>query len=154
MRAIALPILKEYHAYHIFYEADNIWALFDTPSDAVRAGFEFVNAVKVYNESVDEMWHIKLSGVGFCRDNEFYIDQDGKFFGNGVDRAFRIGEDLVEDSEICVSDVLKKSVEDALPCLAFKADEDEETGLVYWHVTGDVRYICPEGVHGMVLCGF
>lgn len=49
---------------YVTTEADDVFAVFKSPVDGVKAAFECLNAVQEYNNTVPDIYQIKCSGIG------------------------------------------------------------------------------------------
>jgi len=131
MRKLSVPVLQKYGVYHFYFEADNIWALFRDPVSAVQAAREMLNLIGLHNQTVkDPDFRVKLSGVGLHYGDGIVKDNEGKFFGKCVSVAFKMGEDLCEDSEILVSDKVYEIIKlhDDFKNETFTVDHCDEYG--------------------------
>eukprot|EP01130_Rhizamoeba_saxonica_P019220 TRINITY_DN9879_c0_g1_i1.p1 TRINITY_DN9879_c0_g1~~TRINITY_DN9879_c0_g1_i1.p1 ORF type:complete len:349 (+),score=102.42 TRINITY_DN9879_c0_g1_i1:489-1535(+) len=140
-------VFKKYNVSKIFPEADNVWALFPDGASAALAALEITRILNIYNKSVpNEDWEIRISGVGVDEGDGIYINpREGKFYGRHVDIAFKLGEDIVEDGEVCVSEFVYQNIkdDDRFRDINFSNVEyDDEDDFNYRHLTGDVDYNC------------
>jgi adenylate cyclase len=147
MRSLFLPVLRQFEAIHIFTEADNLWVVFPDVSSATAAAFEGLRVLQEYNEGQsNEDFHIRLSGVGIHSGEGVWLDKkEGKIFGNVVDKAFRLGEDLCEDGEVLLSQhswaKLKEAQDPRFSEPRITATPDQDLDFHYVHLKGDYNYI-------------
>jgi len=144
MRKVGVPILESYDVYHIFFEADNIWALFRDPINAVLAACDFLHCLKIYNESVSNFdFKVRLSGIGLHYGEGVFKDKEGKFYGKDVNIGFKVGEDLCEGGEVLVTQRLYDIIisHEAFKDVEFIKDHsDDFGGFDYYHLRGDTVY--------------
>lgn len=95
------PILEKHHGRCVKREADNHIYAFERVSDAVAAAQEIVAATRALDETLgeDERVHPCI-GIGFGRVLELRDD----VFGDEVNVAFKLGEDVATKREILLSD--------------------------------------------------
>eukprot|EP00163_Fabomonas_tropica_P021491 TRINITY_DN3755_c0_g2_i1.p1 TRINITY_DN3755_c0_g2~~TRINITY_DN3755_c0_g2_i1.p1 ORF type:complete len:719 (+),score=205.57 TRINITY_DN3755_c0_g2_i1:350-2506(+) len=115
MRSIVNPILEKYGGEVIKFEADNVFALFDHPTQAVSASLEAQAALYEYNRfgtdnPLDRDNAIKIS-VGIAYGPVVYVPEDEDVFGPTVDLCFDLGEDIAESGEVLVSQEMKDFID-------------------------------------------
>jgi len=132
-RVITVPILNHFGATNIFFEADNIWALFPDPKNAVLAALETMAKIQEVNKNFSEKFNMNISGVGISYGGGVLIDEEGKFFGATVDRSFKLGEDISHDFGVCISPEVYEILNEHLNDVNWEF-HDEETGYPYYHV--------------------
>jgi len=97
----ALPILDRHHGRCVKREADNLIYTFDRVSEALDAARLIVAESIAMDPTLPEDERIKpCIGVGFGRILELSDD----VFGDEVNVAFKLGEDLARAREILLSD--------------------------------------------------
>ena len=101
MQMIVHPIIDQHAGHLIKFEADNCFARFAEVSDAIHAGIQINRALEVENQSTPDESAIRVTcGIDYGR---FLLVHDGEFFGDPVNRASKLGEDLGEAGEILVT---------------------------------------------------
>lgn len=101
MQLTTEPIVKSHGGFMIKYEADNCLAMFPEPGAAVRAAIEMQNAFAASNLLTPEDQDIHIScGVDF---GKVLIIGREDCFGDPVNRASKIGEDVAAAGEILVT---------------------------------------------------
>ena len=96
------PIVAANNGVLMKCDADNCYAFFDSVDDAIKASFEANAAVFDSNRGHDETEQIYLSiGVDYGR--VLLIDDDD-FFGDPVNTASKLGEDLAIKAETLVTE--------------------------------------------------
>ena len=101
MQLTTEPIVKSHGGFMIKYEADNCFAMFPEPEAAVRAAIAMQNAFAASNVLTPEDQDIHIScGVDF---GKVLIIGREDCFGDPVNRASKIGEDVAAAGEILVT---------------------------------------------------
>jgi class 3 adenylate cyclase len=101
MQLTAEPIVSRYSGTLVKFEADNCYAMFPDVADAIRAAIELNDAFRAANESTPDDLDIRIAcGIDF---GSILIVPGVDFFGNAVNRACKLGEDLAATGEILVT---------------------------------------------------
>jgi adenylate cyclase len=101
MQLTTEPIVKSYGGFMIKYEADNCFAVFPDPLSAVNAAIAMQHAFKAANLLTSEDLDIHIScGIDF---GKILIIGHEDCFGDPVNRASKIGEDLAAAGEILIT---------------------------------------------------
>jgi adenylate cyclase len=112
MQLTTEPIVKSHGGFMIKYEADNCLAMFPEPVAAVRAAIEMQNAFAAVNLLTPEDQDIHIScGVDY---GKVLIIGREDCFGDPVNRASKIGEDVAAAGEVLVT----KEAMDMIPANA------------------------------------
>lgn len=112
MQLTTEPIVRSYGGFMIKYEADNCFAMFPEPLAAVKAAIEMQNAFAASNVLTPEDQDIHIScGIDF---GKVLIIGREDCFGDPVNRASKIGEDVAAAGEILVT----KEAVDMIPAEA------------------------------------
>jgi len=99
-RELALPVIARHSGRLIKTEADNIFAVFDDPADAVRTSGKIHAILRKFNETRDEVSRvIACHGISFGRVLDFGDD----VYGNPVNMASKLGEDVAEPYDTLVT---------------------------------------------------
>lgn len=101
-RQIISPIIREHNGLLIKCDADNCYAFFDNTDDAVRASFAANAAVFEANEQADMNEQVYLS-IGIDHGELLLVGED-EFFGDPVNTASKLGEDLAVKAETLVTE--------------------------------------------------
>jgi adenylate cyclase len=101
MQMTTEPIVKSYGGFMIKYEADNCFAVFPDPLSAVNAGIAMQHAFRAENllTSADLDIHISC-GIDY---GKMLVVGHEDCFGDPVNRASKMGEDLAVAGEILVT---------------------------------------------------
>ena len=101
MQMTTEPIVKSYGGFMIKYEADNCFAVFPDPLSAVNAAIAMQHAFNAENLLTSEDLDIHIScGIDYGR--ILIIDHED-CFGDPVNRASKMGEDLAAAGEILIT---------------------------------------------------
>ena len=109
MESAARPAVEQNKGVVIKQEADNLFAYFPTPQDALEAALDVFRAFEAMNAVVPDERDIHGSiGIGF---GETLVIGGEDLFGEEMNRASRLGEDIAAPQEI----LLTPSAYEALP---------------------------------------
>jgi class 3 adenylate cyclase len=101
MQKVCRPIIRRHEGKVVKFEADNCFAVFPTVVQAIDAGIEINRAFEVVNEAEPSYRDIEVA-IGL--DYGPILLLDGKdFFGDPVNLASKLGEDLARPAEILTS---------------------------------------------------
>jgi adenylate cyclase len=112
MQLTTEPIIKSYGGIMIKYEADNCFAVFPDPLSAVNAAIAMQHAFTSENLLTAEDLDIHIScGIDY---GKILLIGHEDCFGDPVNRASKIGEDLAAAGEILIT----KEAMDTIPAAA------------------------------------
>jgi len=101
MQLTTEPILKSYGGSLIKYEADNCFAVFADPLSAVNAALAMQHAFEASNLMTSDDLDIHVScGIDYGR---ILVIKDEDCFGDAVNRASKLGEDVASAREILIT---------------------------------------------------
>src|SRR5215204_7524365 len=101
MQLTSEPIVKSYGGSMIKYEADNCFAVFPDPLSAVNAAIAMQHAFTASNLLTADELDIHIScGIDY---GKLLIIGNEDCFGDPVNRASKIGEDLANAGEILIT---------------------------------------------------
>src|SRR5215204_6071134 len=101
MQLTTEPIVKSYEGSMIKYEADNCFAVFPDPLSAVNAAIAMQHAFAASNILTSNDLDIHIScGIDY---GKLLIIGNEDCFGDPVNRASKIGEDLANAGEILIT---------------------------------------------------
>jgi class 3 adenylate cyclase len=116
MEEAATPPVLNNHGRVIKQEADNFFAVFDAPADALEAALDIGLALRAMNSVVPDDRDIHASiGIGFGD----VLDLGDDVFGDEMNLACRLGEDLAGGDEV----LLTPAAAAGLPPDAYDLDE-------------------------------
>ncbi len=100
-RSIIAPIIESNRGTLLKCDADNCYAFFPNPDDAIKASFEINAALFAANDAFGIGEQIYLSvGIDYGR---VLLIGDLDFFGDPVNTASKLGEDLAVREEVLVT---------------------------------------------------
>ena len=100
-RQIVAPVIEANRGVLLKCDADNCYAFFKSADDAIRASFDVNGALYEANDSFDIGEQVNLSvGIDFGR---VLLIGDVEFFGDPVNTASKLGEDLATRNEVLVT---------------------------------------------------
>ncbi len=100
-RQIIAPIIESNRGILLKCDADNCYAFFEEPDDAIRASYEVNAALFKSNDAFGISEQIYLSvGIDYGR---LLLIGDVDFFGDPVNTASKLGEDLAIREEVLVT---------------------------------------------------
>ncbi|MBK7455671.1 MAG: adenylate/guanylate cyclase domain-containing protein [Anaerolineales bacterium] len=118
MQLISEPIIKTYGGSLIKYEADNCFAVFPDTLSAIHAAIALQLAFEASNLLTSDDLDIHIScGIDYGR---ILIVGNEDCFGDAVNRACKLGEDVAAKGEILVT---KDAIDTILTELEFKTSE-------------------------------
>lgn len=101
-RQIVAPVIESNNGILLKCDADNCYAYFEKPDDAIKASFEVNAALFQANDAFGIGEQIYLSvGIDYGR---VLLVGDVEFFGDPVNTASKLGEDLAIREEVLVTD--------------------------------------------------
>ena len=101
-RQIIAPIIEANGGTLLKFDADNCYAYFKTPGEALKASFEINAAIFAANDEFGLAEQIYLSvGIDYGR---LLLVDDIDFFGDPVNTASKLGEDLAIRSEVLITE--------------------------------------------------
>ncbi len=116
-RRIIEPIIENNGGTLLKFDADNCYAYFQNTNDAIKASFDVNAAVFAANDRDNLADQIYLSvGIDYGR---LLLIGDGDYFGDPVNTASKLGEDLAIRAEVLIT-------ERALEQSTFKLPEQAE----------------------------
>ena len=107
------PILETYSHRDFKFEADNVYAVFDHPDDAVRAALEAHEAVHEAKLMLTENEPFRVC-VGICYGKMLYSETLKGYFGEEMNLASKLGEDTAEGGETLLTCAAYENVDPEL----------------------------------------
>ncbi len=102
MQVITQPIIERHRGHVVKFEADNCFARFKEVIDAIRAAIAINHAIEGMNLMTPDEFDIHVScGIDYGR---FLLIKKKDFFGNAVNKASKLGEDISGPGEIMVTE--------------------------------------------------
>jgi adenylate cyclase len=101
-RQIVGPVVESNNGTLLKFDADNCYAYFRNTDDAIKASFEVNSAIFSSNEDFGLAEQISLSvGIDYGR---LLLVGDADYFGDPVNTASKLGEDLAVRAEVLVTE--------------------------------------------------
>ena len=110
MRITSEPIINSHDGDVIKFEADNCYAVFSNTASAIQASIDLNHAFSASNILAPEELDINIS-IGIDYGNILIIEEND-LFGNPVNRASKLGEDISDPGEILVTKEAMNEVSD------------------------------------------
>ena len=108
MQLTTQPIIEKYSGQVVKFEADNCFAMFEDPLSAVRAAIALNTAFFAMNVLTEDEFDIRVSiGIDY---GDVLLIGGPDYFGNSVNRACKIGEDIGAPGEILVTAAAFKQI--------------------------------------------
>jgi class 3 adenylate cyclase len=122
LHGIVRPIIGRLRGRVVKTEADNVFAVFERVEDAVGAARDVQEQLATANAFLPDDWDLHASiGVGYGE--LLMISGDDDFYGNELNLASKLGEDIAEAGEILLTEAAHDRLIDEGPrmTLAFDA---------------------------------
>lgn len=101
MQITAEPIVRRFDGVILKFEADNAFAMFPGVDGAVEAAFALNEAFEQANVETPDELDIRIAcGIDF---GPILVVEQRDFFGDAVNRASKLGEDLAGPGEVLMS---------------------------------------------------
>jgi adenylate cyclase len=101
MQLAVQPIIEKYKGTIIKFEADNVYATFESVKKAVEASIAINLAINAMNILTDEDKDIAVGiGIGY---GKILLIKGEDFFGDAVNKASKLGEDFANAGDILLS---------------------------------------------------
>lgn len=110
MQSLVRPVIAEFGGHLVKAEADNVYATFQTPSDAVRAAVGMHDAcfADAKGRHANDTVGVSI-GLGWGE----ILDVDGDdFFGHEVNLASKLGEDIASGGETLATQAVVEAASD------------------------------------------
>jgi len=115
-RQIVRPIIEANNGLLLKFDADNCYAYFKSTDDAINAGFDVNAAIFASNDEFGLAEQIYLSvGIDYGR---LLLVGDVDFFGDPVNTASKLGEDLAVHAEVLITERAIEQSDFKVPALA------------------------------------
>jgi class 3 adenylate cyclase len=111
MKLVAVPSIEKHSGLLVKAEADNLFCLFDTAEDAVRAAADIIQRLDAVNTLLpDERCLYASIGIGYGR---ILNVGDEDLFGDEVNLASKLGEDVAERRAVLLTPAARARLQDA-----------------------------------------
>lgn len=110
MKLVVQPALSARRGVLVKEEADNLFCLFDTVADAAGASLEITQRLGIVNLLLPEAKRLYVSiGIGY---GHLLNIEDQDLFGDEVNVASKLGEDLAQRGEILLTEAAAAALGD------------------------------------------
>jgi adenylate cyclase len=110
MQLVACPCVQDEGGLLLKAEADNLYCLFDTVADAVRASQKITRHLQTANRLLPEENRLYVSiGIGYGR---ILNIEDHDLFGSEVNLACKLGEDVGQMGDILLTAAARAQLSD------------------------------------------
>lgn len=125
MRLIVKPCIAAHGGLLVKAEADNLFCLFDTVTDAVSASLEIIRRLEAANIVLPEEQDLYVSiGIGY---GQILNVEDEDLFGCEVNLASKLGEDIGRMGEILLTEAAHAALQE--PDLETRQENVSVSGL-------------------------
>jgi len=125
MQLLAEPCITDHNGVVVKKEADNLFCVFEDVEPAVRASREITQRLKTANVVLPKGMELYVSiGIGY---GEILNIENEDIWGNEVNMASKLGEDIAELGEVLLTEDAHAQVED--PGLKFVQRSVSISGL-------------------------
>jgi len=108
MEVASRPAVLENHGRVIKVEADNLFAVFDNPDDAVEGALDILRAFRAVNSVVPENRDLHgCIGIGY---GDTLVLEEEDMFGCELNLASKLGEDLAGPGEILITAAAREAM--------------------------------------------
>ena len=137
MQLICRPCVEQNGGAVVKADADNLFCLFDTVRDAVRAARQIIDHLNTANSVLPAEQHLYAAiGIGYGRILNI-AGQD--MFGDEVNLASKLGEDIAEMGEILLTSAARAALGDAGILVPERTVSVSGISLTYYCVVGEVE---------------
>jgi class 3 adenylate cyclase len=137
MQLICRPCVEHNGGAVVKADADNLFCLFDTVRDAVRASRELIDHLNAANRVLPAEQHLYAAiGIGYGRVLNI-AGQD--MFGDEVNLASKLGEDIAGMGEVLLTSAARAELGNPDIAIPERTISVSGISLTYYLVAGEVR---------------
>jgi class 3 adenylate cyclase len=119
MHVTARPIVESHQGEVVKFEADNCYAVFPNPMQAARAAITLNHAFAATNELTTDDLDIRIAcGI----DHGKILLAGGDLYGNAVNRACKLGEDIAHAGEVLITAEAMDAIPDEAQIMGIPLD--------------------------------
>ena len=115
MQKTSAPLVAQFGGVVVKFEADNLYATFADPLAAVHCARAVRDAFETQNNSTPDEKDVHVS-IGLAW-GKILVVEDHDYFGDAVNVACKLGEDLAKPAEILIDNALRERLPAELPGL-------------------------------------
>jgi class 3 adenylate cyclase len=121
LQGIVRPIIARQRGRVVKTEADNVFAVFERVEDAVGAARDVQEQLATANVFLPDDWDLHASiGIGYGE--LLMISDDADFYGNELNLASKLGEDIAESGETLLTEAAHARLLDEGPRMTLAFD--------------------------------
>ncbi|EWH09250.1 putative adenylate/guanylate cyclase [Catenovulum agarivorans DS-2] len=108
MQQITRPTIEKHKGTVVKFVADNVFARFDSAADAINAVIEINHLLDIENAKTPDLWDIQVAaGIDY---GNYLLTDELDYFGDVVNKASKLGEDIARGGEILITENAYKSI--------------------------------------------
>ena len=135
MQSICRPHIEQNNGLVVKADADNLFCLFDSVKDAIRASREITEHLNTANRALPVEQHLYAAiGIGYGRILNI-ADQD--LFGDEVNLASKLGEDIAGMGEVLLTAAARVELDDPDIEIPERTISLSGISLTYYSVAGE-----------------
>jgi class 3 adenylate cyclase len=124
LHTIAFPMITRNHGRVVKTEADNVFSVFEHVEDALASARDVQESLATANAFLPADWDLHASiGIGFGE--LLMLADDDDFYGNELNLASKLGEDIAEPGEILMTEAAHSQLVDEGPKMTLSFDMRE-----------------------------
>jgi len=132
MKLLAAPSIESGRGLVLKAEADNLFALFDTVEDAVRASREIIARLDAANTVLPDDRQLYVSvGIGY---GHILNIEDKDVFGDEVNLSSKLGEDIADRGDVLLTAQARDQLRDSTIELREESVSISGLTLIYYRV--------------------
>jgi len=127
MQKTSAPLVGAWRGEVVKFEADNLYATFADASDSVGCARQIRDAFEASNVNTPDEKDVHVSiGVAWGR---ILVVPEHDYFGDAVNVACKLGEDLAEPAEVLIDDGVRSRLPESLAGVRFEPLDLTVSGL-------------------------
>jgi class 3 adenylate cyclase len=128
LHGIVLPIVAQRGGHVVKTEADNVFAVFPAVEQAVATATDILDRLRAANAFLPEDWDLHAClGIGY---GELLMVEGEDVFGNEMNLASKLGEDVAASGEIFLTAAAHARVAGTVPAHRYEARQIPVSAMV------------------------
>jgi adenylate cyclase len=128
LHGIVVPIVAQRGGHVVKTEADNVFAVFPEVQQAVASATDILERLRAANAFLPEDWDLHASmGIGY---GELLMVEGEDLFGNEMNLASKLGEDVAASGEIFLTAAAHARVAGGAPAHRYEARQIPVSAMV------------------------
>lgn len=103
MNSLVEPLISQFNGTLVKFDADNAFAFFETVEDALEAAIQLNQILREENRKTPDLLDILVS-IGIDYGEFIYLKDENDYYGNPVNFACKLGEDIGIANEILITE--------------------------------------------------